>query len=666
MSPRLAVALFVLVICAVSAVLGTVHSSASPSALYVSASAGSDSNAGTENEPLKTVEAAMAKLTALRNATTNPLAASINLAHGEYPLAAALAFTAALSDVALQPWGADARPLLSAGSSVSLTSNGDGTFGATLGAEFGPHLWSVFTHDTNERVLMNQIGSGDFMHWQSFDTAANPPVITPAADDTSLLMMADLSSAFAYVYHSWTSSLARVAGYNATSQTLHFSTEMPDNRFNTGSGRRYRVVNARVPGAPMQGLLPGTFHFDHASRNITFCPAAATSAATVDIIVPRLASAVTIDGANRVTITGVEVAFVRGDIEVCLARSCDGQSAAALTSAAVEVTRSTDVLFADSSVVHAGAWGVWVTESSVNVSIQSVSVTDIGAGGFRLGENAGGKAPNGHVVTHNVAVNNSVVRSGGHVVESGPGVLIQQAYSVAVTFNTIHDMFYTGVSSGWSWSWVPTSNRDILIRKNVIHHIGKGRLSDMGAVYVLGDSPDSFVEGNVCSDVESYSYGGNGLYTDQASRGYVFRNNIVHHVKSALLLQHFGIDNVFENNVFALPVQDNRDAYGDNGIFCGVHTAQASSGWEGISSFAFRRNVVYLANASTAMMCQSHVGAFANFSFAQNCYWNAADAASAIEFPDFASDKGDHSFSAAALPLAGLGKNNQLSDSCQG
>jgi hypothetical protein len=119
-------------------------------------------------------------------------------------------------------------------------------------------------------------------------------------------------------------------------------------------------------------------------------------------------------------------------------------------------------------------------------------------------------------------------------------VLSQEAFGSSIVHNHIHHLFYTGVSTGWTWGYAADSDAGQTVGWNHIHDIFQRELSDGGCVYNLGRSPGTRIINNVCHDVESYGYGGWGLYTDEGSSNVTLRDNIVYHTKDAGFHQHYG------------------------------------------------------------------------------------------------------------------------------
>ena len=64
---------------------------------------------------------------------------------------------------------------------------------------------------------------------------------------------------------------------------------------------------------------------------------------------------------------------------------------------------------------------------------------------------------------------------------------------------------------------------------NHLYNIGQGVLSDMGAIYTLGVQAGTVIRNNLIHDVNSFTYGGWGIYPDEGSSDMVIENNIVSH-----------------------------------------------------------------------------------------------------------------------------------------
>ncbi len=175
----------------------------------------------------------------------------------------------------------------------------------------------------------------------------------------------------------------------------------------------------------------------------------------------------------------------------------------------------------------------------------------------------------------------------------------------------IFDLTYSGVSIGSTWGYAESPAHHNRIRFNHIHDIGHGVLSDMGAVYTLGVSPGTVVEGNVIHGIASHDYGGWGLYTDEGLTGVVMRNNLVHGTSSGGFHQHYGRDNTIENNIFAVA----RDWQ--------LQRTQV----EDHTSFCFARNIVWWNSDTPLVKGDWNKGIVTE----ANCYWNASGR---VVFPD--------------------------------
>jgi parallel beta-helix repeat protein len=224
------------------------------------------------------------------------------------------------------------------------------------------------------------------------------------------------------------------------------------------------------------------------------------------------------------------------------------------------------------TIAHVGTYGVELEGGCRENAIVGNTITDLGAGGVRIGETAIREAAAEQ--THGNEVTDNVIAGGGRLFHSAVGVWIGHSGGNLIAHNDIHDFYYTGVSVGWAWGYGRSLSAHNRIESNHIHTIGQGWLSDMGAIYTLGVSPGMVIRGNLIHDVVSRGYGGWGIYPDEGTSHAIIEGNVVYRTNRCGFHLHYGKDNLIQNNIFALAGE-----------------AQICRSRQ--DPFVFRRNIVY-------------------------------------------------------------------------
>jgi parallel beta-helix repeat protein len=141
---------------------------------------------------------------------------------------------------------------------------------------------------------------------------------------------------------------------------------------------------------------------------------------------------------------------------------------------------------------------------------------------------------------------------------SACGIWIGQSFGNTIAHNEIADLYYTGISAGWTWGYGDSLNRDNHFEKNLVHDIGRKSngdgpiLSDMGAIYTLGARAGTVISGNVFHDISARVYGGWGIYLDEGSSNVLIEKNLVYKTTHGGFHLNYGHDNIVQGNIFAL------------------------------------------------------------------------------------------------------------------
>lgn len=363
-------------------------------------------------------------------------------------------------------------------------------------------------------------------------------------------------------------------------------------------GNRYLLENVK------EALRdPGEWYLDRPTGTLTYIPMPGEKVNDGSFVAPRLEQLVKLTGTETadvqyLTFRGLKFSHTNW---VAPPTGYDVTQSEVNISGAISASRARNCVFTHCVVENVGNYAFEFATGCKNNRIEYCKLSDLGAGGVKIGETRNWDKD--ALVASNNVVRNSLIERGGRIQPSAVGVWIGQSYGNTVEHNTIADFYYTGISMGWSWGYNPTQTHDNRIVSNRIVRLGQGVLSDLGGIYTLGLSSGTILEGNVIKDVQSFNYGGWGLYFDEGTTNLTARNNIVYNTKTGGFHQHYGKDNRVTNNIFAYS--------NENGQLIRTRA-------EDHKSFTFDHNIVLYRQSD--LLGSNWSGS--NFSLDYNLYWN--------------------------------------------
>ena len=386
--------------------------------------------------------------------------------------------------------------------------------------------------------------------------------------------------------------------------------------FKNDKAPRFRLCNVRA-----ELDAEGEFFFDIEKSEVWYCPRKNEDINTAQAYYPVLEQIVCAHGdaieipLKDITIKGVE--FFCGKSQQGVG---NGQQAAIKNSAFIHLKNVDNVLFENNKVHGTNLYGLSCVEGSHNIKIKENEFFDLGCGAIRIGETPTDIIRKSKLhETYGVVVCNNLIYGFGKFMKSAVGLIVLDASDVHIENNTIFDGHYTAISSGWTWGYNPTRTKNIKILNNRIFKIGYGYLHDMGGIYTLGAHDNSVISGNEISEVITHKEAGGAIYNDEGSAGFIVENNYVHDVDDDCYHQHYGINNIVRNNIFA---------YGKYS-----QIALSRRGGKYPNQLVFERNIVVYKSPQRIFRRDKMPIERLNGTFDKNIYWNESGDVQFCEMP---------------------------------
>ncbi|HLK60853.1 MAG TPA: right-handed parallel beta-helix repeat-containing protein, partial [Chthonomonadaceae bacterium] len=411
----------------------------------------------------------------------------------------------------------------------------------------------------------------------------------------------NLNDVEALCFQTWTMARLRVGSVDEANRVVQFSGNTHGLEAYSGlpKGNRYLIENVKEALSEL-----GEWYLDRKTGELTYIPFLTEDPNRTVVIAPRLEQLVRFQGdvekrqwVHDIRFQGITFAHTNWNTPP------DGNAFAQAEvniEAAITAVGARFCHLEDCAVAHTGGYGVEWGAGCQNDVLLRCELTDLGAGGVKIGEMGNPDDPE-RVVSGN-SVEDCLIAHGGRLHPAAVGIWIGHASGNFILHNDITDLYYTGISVGWSWGYGPSGAHHNRLVGNRIWQIGQGVLSDMGGIYTLGLSPGTVLDHNVIHDVESFDYGGWGIYPDEGSTGLEITNNIVYRTKTGGFHQHYGKENVVTNNIFAFSREGQ------------IIRTRA----EDHLSFTFHHNIVYFKEGTLLGSNWSGKG----FDLDNNIYWN--------------------------------------------
>ncbi len=496
---------------------------------------GNDAESGSFEAPLRTLREALYRLTQRKNAEE----VTVWMMSGTYVVDESLFIGDHMLDNVSFRAAPGETPVITGAVPVT---------GWTENSLMGRIVWTAPLQAKSLRALYGDDGPRQISRWPKEGTLKAKGPLEKAENKFDMQqgfyanaadLPASLTGATLRLVHWWKDELSDVMWSDSSTGLVALNRPMS---MTVAAGDRYWFEN--VMGLSMD---PGEWAYDAVNGMISYAPREGETIGSTPLYAGVTERLLTLTNASNVTFEGITFARTGWSIPLYGAYS-DFPQAAYDVDTAILINAADNITFTGCTFRDIGAGCVRFDYNVRDSVVTGCLFENIGAQAVYV---HGRNVLNDPMATTGISIDNNHVSGYGKNFLNAAAVLIVHANGVTVANNEIHNGTYTAISAGWVWGSDYNATYNISIRDNWLYNIGQSVLSDMGAIYLLGVQPGTVVSGNVIHDVNSFDYGGWGIYLDEGSDSITVTNNLVYRCSAQGFHQHSGGYNTVVNNIFA-------------------------------------------------------------------------------------------------------------------
>lgn len=351
-------------------------------------------------------------------------------------------------------------------------------------------------------------------------------------------------------------------------------------------GKPIRLENAR-------SFLtqPGEWCLERASGKLFYFAAEGTDPNKLEIVAPKYENIVVVSGTKEKPIQNIHfkgLAFKHAEFpmpsfgysEIQAGHYSPNMSEPMkVPSVAIEFSYLVDASMKDCILAHTGSAGIGFGAGCLRNQVVGCHIFDIGSNGVMVGWRAKSKLkPDGDWadatdVPQGNKVNNNLIYDCGSFNHGGVAIAVMFTADTQIAHNEIKDLPYTGISVGFKWDSIPTSQTRCIVEHNHIYNV-MNVLADGGGIYSLGLQPGTIMRGNVIHGVHRSALGGgapnNGFFIDEGSKGFHFEDNVVYDTSGGAIRfnQNREDGHTWKNNEFTGMIKSSVKGKVGRGLAC--------------------------------------------------------------------------------------------------